>query len=71
MLPYRVTKDVIERLIADKETRVFLFGAGKVECEMLSSSFSSPVSGIIIQAGSMSDIRIMIPVILLYTFCPT
>lgn len=35
MLPYRVTKEVIERLIADKETRVFLFGAGKVECEML------------------------------------
>ena len=35
MLPYRVTKEVIERLIADNETRVFLFGAGKVECEML------------------------------------
>jgi len=35
MLPYRVTKEVIERLTKDKKTRVFLFGAGKVECEML------------------------------------
>lgn len=35
MLPYRVTKDIIEQLSKDKHTRVFLFGAGKVECEML------------------------------------
>ena len=35
MLPYRVTKDVIEQLSADEQTRIFLFGAGKVECEML------------------------------------
>ncbi len=35
MLPYRVTKEVIERLTRDKKTRVFLFGAGKIECEML------------------------------------
>lgn len=35
MLPYRVTKEIIERLTADKKTRVFLFGAGKIECEML------------------------------------
>ncbi len=35
MLPYRVTKELIERLTADPETRVFLFGAGKIECEML------------------------------------
>ena len=35
MLPYRVTKEVIERLTEDKKTRVFLFGAGKIECEML------------------------------------
>ena len=35
MLPYRVTKDIIERLSADEQTRVFLFGAGEVECEML------------------------------------
>jgi len=35
MLPYRVTKEVIERLTKDKKTRVFLFGAGKIECEML------------------------------------
>ena len=35
MLPYRVTKDVIELLTKDAHTRVFLFGAGEVECEML------------------------------------
>ena len=35
MLPYRVTKDIIEQLTQDKHTRIFLFGAGKVECEML------------------------------------
>ena len=35
MLPYRVTKEVIEQLTADENTRVFLFGAGRVECEML------------------------------------
>lgn len=35
MLPYRVTKDVIEQLTADPQTRVFLFGAGVVESEML------------------------------------
>lgn len=35
MLPYRVTKDIIERLTQDPGTRIFLFGAGKVECEML------------------------------------
>lgn len=35
MLPYRVTKSIIELLTQDEQTRVFLFGAGKVECEML------------------------------------
>jgi ADP-heptose:LPS heptosyltransferase len=35
MLPYRVTKDTIELLTKDKQTQVFLFGAGKIECEML------------------------------------
>jgi len=35
MLPYRVTKDIIEQLTKDEQTRVFLFGAGTVECEML------------------------------------
>ena len=35
MLPYRVTKEIIERLTQDPDTRVFLFGAGAVECEML------------------------------------
>lgn len=35
MLPYRVTKDIITMLTADEQTRVFLFGAGAVECEML------------------------------------
>ena len=35
MLPYRVTKDIIEQLTKDEQTRVFLFGAGVVECEML------------------------------------
>ena len=35
MLPYHVTKEVIERLTEDEQTRVFLFGAGEIECEML------------------------------------
>ena len=35
MLPYRVTKELIEQLGANNDTHVFLFGAGIVECEML------------------------------------
>ena len=35
MLPYRVTKDIIELLTEDADTHVFLFGAGQIECEML------------------------------------
>jgi ADP-heptose:LPS heptosyltransferase len=35
MIPYRVTKDIIEQLTKDKHTQVFLFGAGQIECEML------------------------------------
>lgn len=35
MLPYRTTKEIIERLSKDEQTRVFLFGAGEIECEML------------------------------------
>ncbi|MBR6017184.1 MAG: glycosyltransferase family 9 protein [Paludibacteraceae bacterium] len=36
MLPYRVTKQLILRLAERPNTRIFLFGAGEVECEMLS-----------------------------------
>lgn len=36
MLPYRVTKQLILRLAERPNTRVFLFGAGEVESEMLS-----------------------------------
>lgn len=35
MLPYRVTKETIDLLTQVPNTRVFLFGAGAVECEML------------------------------------
>lgn len=35
MLPYRITKDVIEQLTRDPQTQVFLFGAGRIEAEML------------------------------------
>lgn len=35
MLPYRVTKELIHRLSQQPNTRLFLFGAGMVECEML------------------------------------
>lgn len=35
MLPYRVTKEIIEQLSLDEQTQIFLFGAGKIECEML------------------------------------
>ncbi|MBO4250211.1 MAG: glycosyltransferase family 9 protein [Paludibacteraceae bacterium] len=35
MLPYRVTKDIIEQLSQDSHTRIFLFGAGEIESEML------------------------------------
>lgn len=36
MLPYRITKELIMQLNALPDTRIFLFGAGKIECEMLS-----------------------------------
>lgn len=35
MLPYRVTKDIIEMLTKNEQTYVFLFGAGEIESEML------------------------------------
>ena len=35
MLPYRVTKDLIGELSKDPQTRIFLFGACEIECEML------------------------------------
>lgn len=35
MLPYRVTKDIIDRLSRNEDTHVFLFGAGVIESEML------------------------------------
>lgn len=35
MLPYRVTKEIIQRMSNQPNTRVFLFGAGEIECEML------------------------------------
>lgn len=35
MLPYRVTKEIIQRMSNEPNTRVFLFGAGEIECEML------------------------------------
>ena len=35
MLPYRLMKEVIQRLCEQEDTRIFLFGAGKIECEML------------------------------------
>ena len=35
MLPYSVTKEVLQRLTNNADTTVFLFGAGAVECEML------------------------------------
>lgn len=35
MLSYMVIKDLIEKLSEDKNNRIFLFGAGVVECEML------------------------------------
>lgn len=35
MLPYRVTKDIIDQLSRNEDTHVFLFGAGVIESEML------------------------------------
>ena len=35
MLPYRITKDILESLSSDEQTQIFLFGAGKIESEML------------------------------------
>ena len=35
MLPYRISKEVIARFSKRPDTRLFLFGAGNVECEML------------------------------------
>ena len=36
MLPYSITKAVIAHYASEADVRVFLFGAGRVECEMLS-----------------------------------
>lgn len=35
ILPFRVTKEIITKLSATPDTRVFLFGGGRIECEML------------------------------------
>ena len=35
MLPYRITKEVIAHYSRQPNTRVYLFGAGRIECEML------------------------------------
>ncbi len=35
MIPYRISKEVIARFSQRKDTKVYLFGAGRVECEML------------------------------------
>ena len=35
MLPYRISKEVIAHFAAKQGTRIFLFGAGRVECDML------------------------------------
>ena len=35
MLPYKTIKNILSRLSAQKDTKVFLFGAGDVECELL------------------------------------
>lgn len=35
MLPYRTTKEVIAHYSRQTDTRVYLFGAGHIECEML------------------------------------
>ncbi|MGM9838335.1 MAG: glycosyltransferase family 9 protein [Paludibacteraceae bacterium] len=35
MLPYRTTKGLIQQLTQQTDVRLFLFGAGQIECEML------------------------------------
>ena len=35
MLPYRISKEVIAHFAAKSDARIFLFGAGRVECDML------------------------------------
>lgn len=52
MLPYRVTKDIIEALTKDEQTHVFLFGAGEIECEML-RQWSSVFPRTLSVAGSL------------------
>lgn len=47
MLPYRVTKELIQHYCSQPDTRIFLFGAGKIESEMLhqwASVFENVVS---------------------------
>ena len=53
MLPYRITKDIIDLLSRDTQTHVFLFGAGRIECEML-RQWSTVFPRTISVAGSLT-----------------
>lgn len=53
MLPYRITKQVISHYAAQPHTRVFLFGAGRIECEML-QQWAGIYPGVVSVAGMLS-----------------
>ena len=52
MLPFRTTKELISRLSAEKDTHIFLFGAGEIECTML-AQWASLFDNTTSIAGSM------------------
>lgn len=52
MLPYKVTKQLIHHYANEKDTRVFLFGAGKIETEML-QHWASITENVVSVAGML------------------
>ena len=53
MLPFRTTKELLSRLSSETDTRLFLFGAGEVECAML-SQWAGLFTNTTCVAGSLS-----------------
>lgn len=52
MIPYRTTKELIQRLTEQTNVHLYLFGAGKIECEML-RQWASIFPGVTSVAGEL------------------
>ena len=52
MLPYRITKEVMQHYAGLPDTRVWLFGAGEIECEIL-RQWASVLPNVVSVAGQL------------------